>query len=473
MNAFSCYFYAIMTLSKVSTKAIYMSAKPLTRIQHRKFKMRNTPKKNFVFEGGGAKGIGFVGALNIAQRQGYLKHLEKVAGSSAGGITAFLLAVGYSPNEITKISMDIDLKQVLQDPSTGSNGPFKGEKFIMLARSLLKAKTGRDKISFAQLHELKQRHPKFNIKDLYLTGTDLETGESVVFSHENKETKHVDVIDALRATMSLPQVFEPHEIEINGKKRKFIDGGIKNNYPMDIFDSYDKHGNRIPNPETLGFKVDDKEECQKVLFDKKVKNKAINMGNITALVQDADVQKYYKYNTVQIYDAGVNTLNFGLDDLTKYTLKVSGEQAMKAFIKDGYQKYSMDDNKLVNILMRLSKNLSNNDFIAAYKDLSLLNIKFKNNARDVAPMIIKTLENTNVAGLSRTARQNHHSLLSKTKQIIGIVPKKKPILYKHNANNMIKEPKMVLFIFPLKKVGNKVQKNNPMKISHHTQRLRK
>ncbi len=431
-----------------------MSTRAYTPIQPRKYKMRNTRKKNLVFEGGGAKGLAFVGALKVAQHQGLLKHIEKVAGSSAGGITAFLLAAGYNSDEINKIATEIDLKQVLQDPS--SKGPFKGENFIALTRNLLKAKIGTDKISFAELHELKKSHPELNIKDLYLTGTDLESGESVIFSHENNETKHVDVIDALRATMSLPQVFEPHQIEINGKMRKFIDGGIKNNYPMDIFDSYDKNGNRIPNPETLGFKVDDKEECRNVLFNRRVKNKEINMGNITALVQDADVQKYYKYNTVQIFDANVNTLDFSLNDLTKYTLKISGEQSMKAFIKDGYQKYSMSHNKLVNALMQLSTNLNKGDFLAARRDLALLNAKYKYNAREVAPMVVKMLESVNVDALDLKARKNHHSLLSKAKYIAGITPKAKPILHQHHANRMNKEMKAPLFfVFHLHRLRNK------------------
>jgi len=46
-----------------------------------------------VFEGGGAKGIAFVGALALMEAQG--KWFKRVAGTSAGAITAALVAAGY------------------------------------------------------------------------------------------------------------------------------------------------------------------------------------------------------------------------------------------------------------------------------------------------------------------------------------------------------------------------------------------
>ena len=53
-----------------------------------------------VFEGGGVRGIGHVGAVFELERQGY--SFDRVAGSSAGAIVAALLAVGYSGVEIRR-----------------------------------------------------------------------------------------------------------------------------------------------------------------------------------------------------------------------------------------------------------------------------------------------------------------------------------------------------------------------------------
>jgi len=51
-----------------------------------------------VFEGGGVKGIGLVGAVAEIERAGYL--FVNLAGTSAGAIGASLLAVDYKADEI-------------------------------------------------------------------------------------------------------------------------------------------------------------------------------------------------------------------------------------------------------------------------------------------------------------------------------------------------------------------------------------
>src|SRR5215467_11944000 len=55
-------------------------------------------KFDLVFEGGGAKGTAFVGALEIFAAAGH-QH-RRLVGTSAGAITATLLGAGYSPAEL-------------------------------------------------------------------------------------------------------------------------------------------------------------------------------------------------------------------------------------------------------------------------------------------------------------------------------------------------------------------------------------
>ena len=61
---------------------------------------------NAVFEGGGVRGIGHVGAACVFEKQGY--EFENLAGSSAGAIVASLLAVGYTCDEITEVMKTLD-----------------------------------------------------------------------------------------------------------------------------------------------------------------------------------------------------------------------------------------------------------------------------------------------------------------------------------------------------------------------------
>jgi len=55
-------------------------------------------KCDAVFEGGGVKGIGLVGAVSEIEKAGY--KFENLAGTSAGAIVASLLSVGFTAKEI-------------------------------------------------------------------------------------------------------------------------------------------------------------------------------------------------------------------------------------------------------------------------------------------------------------------------------------------------------------------------------------
>ena len=55
-------------------------------------------KFDLVFEGGGAKGSVFVGALQEFKARGH--EYARLLGTSAGAISATLIAAGYSPEEM-------------------------------------------------------------------------------------------------------------------------------------------------------------------------------------------------------------------------------------------------------------------------------------------------------------------------------------------------------------------------------------
>jgi NTE family protein len=57
-----------------------------------------------VFEGGGAKGVAFVGALEVLKQHGHT--LRRYIGTSAGAITATLLAAGYTTEEMMAAVME-------------------------------------------------------------------------------------------------------------------------------------------------------------------------------------------------------------------------------------------------------------------------------------------------------------------------------------------------------------------------------
>jgi predicted acylesterase/phospholipase RssA len=61
---------------------------------------------DLVFEGGGAKGIAFVGAIEALQAQGHT--YDRLLGTSAGAITALFLAAGYTVQEMKEALEETD-----------------------------------------------------------------------------------------------------------------------------------------------------------------------------------------------------------------------------------------------------------------------------------------------------------------------------------------------------------------------------
>lgn len=53
--------------------------------------------RNLVFEGGGVKGIAYVGAMEVLEEKGILKNITRVGGTSAGAINALLAGLNYTP----------------------------------------------------------------------------------------------------------------------------------------------------------------------------------------------------------------------------------------------------------------------------------------------------------------------------------------------------------------------------------------
>ena len=72
------------------------------------------PKQfDLVFEGGGAKGMAFAGALQVFAKAGFTP--RRLVGTSAGAITATLVAAGYGADELV---------EVCSAPAPGTNNPI-------------------------------------------------------------------------------------------------------------------------------------------------------------------------------------------------------------------------------------------------------------------------------------------------------------------------------------------------------------
>jgi len=206
--------------------------------------------KNLVFEGGGVKGIAYVGAMEVLEKRGILKSLIRIGGASAGAINAVLLGLNYTLAETREILSQLNFRRFLDD-SWGiirdtnrlitEFGWYKGDYFREWIGDIIERKTGNSESTFLEVNSLKA-DGKF--RDLYFLGTNLSTGFGEVFSLEH--TPRMCVADSVRISMSIPLFFAAKR---SMRGDMYVDGGIVDNYPVKLFDRQKYVGGHARMPE--------------------------------------------------------------------------------------------------------------------------------------------------------------------------------------------------------------------------------
>jgi NTE family protein len=226
--------------------------------------IKQQPIENIVFEGGGPKGLVYVGAINKLAERGLLKNVKNVGGSSAGAMTALTVGLGYNAEQIKKIISQADISSFLdisEAPSscvksiknvvsnlfgseTQGSGVYLGNelrkwaKTVIIARfkgekyEPLKQELSQKEITFKILEECRQAFPELGIKKIAFTGTNYTDAKLEVFDFDKTPDMPVDL--AVRISMSLPWFFQ--SVKYQGKE--YMDGGCLNNYPMFIFNTH-------------------------------------------------------------------------------------------------------------------------------------------------------------------------------------------------------------------------------------------
>ena len=319
--------------------------------------------RNLVFEGGGVKGVAYVGALRELRKRNILRNIERIGGTSAGAINAVLLATGHGQRETTEILLNLEFKNFLDDSwgvvrdlrrVSRKYGWHKGDFFRAWIGERIKSKTGDADATFADLQRL-------GMLDLYLIVTNLSTGFSEVMSAEH--TPDMPVADATRMSMSIPLFFTAIR---NERKDVYVDGGVLRNYPVKVFDrekyidtkrlerhsvatDYYARDNRKQkkqsclfcyNKETLGFRLDSKEEIARFRDQRPPAAEKIDdfFGYASALLRtvmnvqnNAHLHSDDWQRTIYVDTLGVGTTDFELSDTKKRKLIRSGADAVQAY----------------------------------------------------------------------------------------------------------------------------------------------
>lgn len=188
---------------------------------------------NAIFKGGGAKGIAYAGALQALEARQIT--LRSVAGTSAGAITASLVAAGYTSEELTAVVPDLlaSVKRRLGRLVFGfADGIFDNQGLAHQLEQLLWAKVGpgSDPVTFRDLHEATD-------VSLYVVALDLRLAHPVVFSCHT--TPDVSVTGAVIASSAIPAAFSSGRAVWSGAEApivgRMVDGGAWANYPLFVY----------------------------------------------------------------------------------------------------------------------------------------------------------------------------------------------------------------------------------------------
>jgi len=219
-------------------------------------------KVDAVFEGGGVKGIGLVGAVSVIEKAGY--KFENLAGTSAGAIVAGLLAVGFSSEEIKEELKKLNYNDFKDEKFSSEyelfekgikiiskKGIYKGDYFAEWFEKLLEKK---GKYKFGDIRtEYKKDKYKYKLQVIASDLTDqcllVLPGDLKKFG---KDPDDFSISKAIRMSMGIPIFFEPVEIKDKNKITHYIvDGGLLSNYPVWLLDD----GKNDPKWPTFGFKL--------------------------------------------------------------------------------------------------------------------------------------------------------------------------------------------------------------------------
>jgi len=163
--------------------------------------------------GSGFKFPAHVGALMAIRDKGYT--INKIAGTSGGSIVAALLASGMSVEEMKDLAMTTDWS------FTMSWSPLSTFKFSYC--------NGRALHRWLQIATECKTFEDCDI-DLVIEASDILHESGIEFSYLT--TPEMSVADAVRASTSIPFVYEPFMYE----GRPLMDGGMANNIAIDRLD---------------------------------------------------------------------------------------------------------------------------------------------------------------------------------------------------------------------------------------------
>lgn len=205
---------------------------------------------DLVFEGGGVKGIGLVGALSVLEERGFRP--QNLAGTSAGAIAAVLSAAGYGAGELRAELLSLDYR-AFRDRAWEDELPLVGAPLSILKdqglyEGLALEAWLRERLAARGVRTFRELvHPLYADDERYrwraqVVASDVTARRLLVLPRDARtfgiEPDDLDVALAARMSASIPFYFEPVRLthRETGREHLVVDGGLLSSLPVWLFD---------------------------------------------------------------------------------------------------------------------------------------------------------------------------------------------------------------------------------------------
>jgi NTE family protein len=317
-------------------------------------------RADLVLEGGGVKGIGLVGAVLALHDSGYT--FPRVAGTSAGAITAALVAALQAAGKpLTDLKGYVDSVEYPKFEAEGwlrrRLGAVGDAEQLMVhmglhSGSYLTEWLGGvlEDIGITTFAQLRTDDPKSSLPvdrrySLIVHTADITRGKVVRlpwdYGSYGIEADGQRIVDAVRASMSIPFFFQPVRIDATAatydgvsypaSQVTWVDGGLLSNFPVEVFDRSDGEPSRWP---TIGIKLS---ANATTMPPAKPEDDAFEeaLACLHAVLNNAN--RYYlppdkASRTIFVDSTGISATDFGITPGQRATLFANGHSAATAWL---------------------------------------------------------------------------------------------------------------------------------------------
>jgi len=310
-----------------------------------------------VFEGGGVKGIAFVGALQAFEEAGF--RWQNVAGTSAGAVASALVAAGYTAAELREImETRVEFRRMMDSGALGkaplvgqwlnllvNEGFYRGDYFLGVMRTLLSEKMGKERVTFADFTLPKEPADseeaylgRFKYR-LHVVASNITRNELMILPQDvaklGLDPDEFEVALAVRMSISIPYFFMPVRLAESANPRSkhwVVDGGLLSNFPIRYFDS---PPGETPSWPTFGLLLWEPaagqprhERIRSLISMTRAMVRTMNTAHDRKALEEADLQRIVKIPTGK-YSA----TDFDLTPADREWLHESGYRAAREFLE--------------------------------------------------------------------------------------------------------------------------------------------